>query len=346
MSLCTQLFYTLALAAALLCTQRQGFPQALEIDVGPYQFSVPADSFVVPPAVYLGIGITATPLPFKYVGLLSNGPVPNFVVVSPASGTAPTNIGLGLNPNVVAYLPPGGYGAAVQFATPGESPPYANAVVQLSVLPPPPAVITSVVNAASLQPSISPGELVSIFGAHLGTPPISSQYNDSGLYPTSLGNTTVTFNGTSAPLLYVSTTQINAVVPYEVAGQKNVNVVVTHDSQASPAFSLPLMGTSPAIFTVTQSGTGQGAILSAPGVNLPFAPNSADNPAPKGSDIAIFGTGGGVLNQAVADGSVLLSVLEPPGYHPAASVSLTIGGQSARVFYAGVAPFVAHARVS
>jgi uncharacterized protein (TIGR03437 family) len=274
------------------------------------------------------------------MGVQSNPGTPNFVFVSPSSGTAPgANVGIGLNPNIVAYLPPGGYAVQVVFGIPGDPASVAGPVVQLSVTPPPPPAVTSVVSAASLQPSISPGELVSIFGANLGTPPISAQYNDSGLYPTTLGNTTVTFNGTPAALLYVSTTQINAAVPYEVAGQKNVNVVVTHDSQPSPAFSLPLVGTSPAIFTVTQTGTGQGAILSAPGENLLLAPNSADNPAPRGSDISIFGTGGGVLNQNVTDGMVPLIVLEPPGYHPAARVSLTIGGQPAHISYAGAAPF-------
>jgi trimeric autotransporter adhesin len=333
-----RLVYSLASVAVLLSLPDQSLAQFLDIDVGPYQYTLQADSFAVPPAIYLGIGITATPLSFKYIGIRSNAPVPNFIVVSPASGTAPTNIGLSINPNVVAYMQPGPYGVQVLFRTTGESPPYANAVVELTVLPPPPPVITSIVNSASLQPSISPGAMASIFGANLGTPPISGHFNDSGLYPTTLGNTTVTFNGTAAPLLYVSTTQINAVVPYELAGQKTVSVIVAHDSVASPAFSLPLTATSPAIFTVTQDGKGQGAILNDdPNVNP--TPNSADNHATKGIPISIYATGGGLLSQTVQDGSIPLIIGEPPFFKPTAPVSVTIAGQPAQVIYAGAIPY-------
>jgi uncharacterized protein (TIGR03437 family) len=154
-----------------------------------------------------------------------------------------------------------------------------------------------------------------------------ARYNDSGLYPTTLGNTTVTFNGAVAALLYVSTTQINAVVPYEVAGQKTVSVIVTHDSVASPAFSVPLMDTSPAIFTILNDD---------PNAN---PTNSADQPAAEGSLISIYATGGGLLSQPVQDGSIALLFAEPPYASLAAPLSVTIGGQPARISYAGVAPF-------
>jgi trimeric autotransporter adhesin len=316
--------------------------QRLEIPNGPLQFSVQADSFSMPQAGLVNIGVTGTQppqIPFKYIGISPIEGSPDFVVVSPSSGTAPgANIGIGVDPNVAAYLLPGGYSEYVQFAPVGQTSPQGGVQVILSVVPPPPPVVTSIVNSASLQPSISPGALVSIFGANLGTPPISGHFNDSGLYPTTLGNTTVTFNGTAAPLLYVSTVQINAVVPHEVAGQKAVSVVVTHDSVASPAFSLPLTATSPAIFTVTQNGKGQGAILNDdPNVNP--TPNSADNPAAIGIPISIYANGGGLLSQTVQDGSIPLIIGEPPYFNVTAPVSVTIGGQPAQVIYAGAIPF-------
>jgi hypothetical protein len=256
-----RLVYLLASVAALLSLPDRSLAQFLDINVGPYQFSVSADSFAVANTVGIYIGASTNQLAFRLVGVQSYAGAPNFVIVGAASGTAPTNIAIGLNPNVVAYMAPGTYQVAVNFAPPGQSaPPYAGPVVELFVMPPPPAV-TSVVSGASLQPAISPGEVVSIFGANLGTPPVTAQYDDTGRYPSALGNTSVTFNGTSASLLYVSTVQINAVVPFEVAGQKNVDIVVTHDSQASPTFSMAIADTSPAIFTDTQNGKGQGAIL-------------------------------------------------------------------------------------
>jgi uncharacterized protein (TIGR03437 family) len=315
--------------------------QRLQIDASTYHFSVPADSFSVAQPVYVGIGVTGTPppqIPFNYIGITPIEDSPNFVVVSPSSGVAPTNISIGVNPDVTAYLPPGGYSEYVLFAPLGQTSSQGGVQVILSVMPPPSPVVTSVVNSASLQPVISPGALVSIFGANLGMPPLSGHFNDSGLYPTTLGNTTVTFNGTPAPLLYVSTVQINAVVPFEVSGQKTVNVIVTHDSVASPAFSLPLTPTSPAIFTVTQDGKGEGAILNDdPNVNP--TPNSADNPATKGIPISIYATGGGLLSQTVQDGSVPLIIGEPPYFNVTAPVSVSIGGQPAQVIYAGAIPY-------
>jgi|ERR1035438_3801186 uncharacterized protein (TIGR03437 family) len=98
------------------------------------------------------------------------------------------------------------------------------------------------------------------------------------------------------------------------------------------------MDTSPAIFTAMQNGKGQGAILNDdPNVNP--TPNSADNPAAKGIPISIYATGGGLLSQPVQDGSIALLFAEPPYSSVTAPLSVTIGGQPARISYAGVAPF-------
>lgn len=272
-----RLVCALASVVALLSLPYPSSAQGFNFDPpGPFEFSVPADTFAAPHPVLVNIGDTSTqPFPFKYVGVQFVAGTADFVVVSPSSGTAPgVNVGISINPNVAAYLPPGGYSEYVLFAPLGQPSLKDGVQVFLTVTPPPP-VVTSIVNSASLQPSISPGALVSIFGANLGTPPVPAQYNDSGLYPATLGNTTVTFNGTVAALLYVSTTQINAVVPYEVAGQKTVSVIVTHDSVTSPVFSVPLMDTSPAIFTILNDD---------PNAN---PTNSADKPAAEGSLISI-----------------------------------------------------------
>lgn len=342
MTLRTRVAHAFASLAALISLSVPCSAQRLEINTGPYQFSVPADSLAVGQAVGIGIGVTGTTplqIPYKYIGISAIEGAPDFVVVVPATGTAPAFVGIGLNPNVVAYLPPGGYSEYVQFAPVGQTSPQGGAQVLLSVMPPPPPVVASLVSTASLQPAISPGEVVSIFGANLGTPPLTAQYSDAGLYPTTLGNTTVTFNGTPAPLLYVSTVQINAVVPFEVAGQKTVNVVVTHDSQPSAALSLPITATSPAMFTDTQTGKGEGAIINAgPGALSPGAPNGPENPAPQGSANSIFATGGGVFTQSFTpnqDGLISLGASGPL----AAPVSLTIGVKPANVIYAGAAPY-------
>jgi uncharacterized protein (TIGR03437 family) len=279
----------------------------------------------------------------------TNAPT-NFIVVSPSSGVTPALLWVGLNSNVVPYMPTGTYSVHLQFATPGQScPPCTGIFITLRLRPGPAPRINSVVNAATLQPGISPGAIVSILGSNLGTAPITAQYNSAGFFPTDLSGRPypdfiaardgVTFNGIPAPLLYVSQNQINAVVPYGVAGQSTANVVVTHNLAASPPLAVPIADTSPGIFTATQSGTGQGAIL-----NEDSRVNSVDNPAPKGSIIQIFGTGAGVWNRNPQDGSVVVSAIvdfTTSGtvlLRPLAPVSVSIGGQPATILYAGAAP--------
>jgi uncharacterized protein (TIGR03437 family) len=146
----------------------------------------------------------------------------------------------------------------------------------------------------------------------------------------------VTFNGVPAPTLFNNTAQINAVVPYAVAGQKTVQVVVSHYGQMSYSSTMPVADTSPGIFTLTQDGRGQGAILN-DGATVTV--NGATNPAPKGSAITIYATGAGLWNQTVPDGLFLTNVLQPPIVSKEA-VSLSIGGQPAQILYAGAAPYM------
>jgi len=290
---------------------------------------------------------------FEYLGMASDVG-PNFTVVSPSRGVVPTTVSVGLNPHVVPYMRPGTYLGGPLFGIPGQPCPGAcgGASLILRLRPPPPPRVTAIVNAATLQPEIAPGTLVSILGTNLSTPPITAQYDAAGLYPKSLGDTAVTFNGIAAPLLYVSTTQVNAVVPFGVAGQKTVEVLLTHYEPAPP-FSMPLVPTAPGIFTASQTGRGLGAIVNEDGISR--TPNSADNPAPKGSVVAIFATGAGEwvlppvsggLPQRLIDGSIYIL---PGGLaftpRPAAPVSVTIGGLPARLQYSGAAPYQVYGKL-
>ncbi len=146
-----------------------------------------------------------------------------------------------------------------------------------------------------------------------------------------MGNSKVTFNGFTAPVLYANNGQINAVVAYEIAGQTSVQMVVAHDFVAAQGMAVPIQATSPGIFTVTENGSGQGAILNQNG-----SLNSTKNPAAAGSTIQIFATGAGVWTPSVEDG--LEVATSPPFPAPVATVSLAIAGQSAKVTYVGAAP--------
>src|ERR1017187_10736685 len=80
--------------------------------------------------------------------------------------------------------------------------------------------VTAVVSAASFTSSaIAPGELVTIFGNSIGPSAPVGLVVESGKVETSLTGLTVGFDGTLAPLLYATAGQINAVVPFAVAGK-------------------------------------------------------------------------------------------------------------------------------
>jgi uncharacterized protein (TIGR03437 family) len=243
---------------------------------------------------------------------------------------------VGVDPNQVGNSFPGTRSALLRFTTVDQTPPATILVtVSVTLTTPDPPVIQSVVNAALLEPILTPGAVVLIRGTSLG-PNISATLNQTGLYPATLGNTTVTFNGIPAPLLSSSPTAIKAVVPYGIAGQATAQVVVTHypqstEEQVSAAFSVPVAETSLAIFSRTQTGDWQNDIQNCDANGC--SPNSAENPAPPGSIIVFFATGVAPWAGPGVDGSV---AIVPRLYLGA---GLTIGGQPAQILYAGVAPY-------
>jgi len=259
----------------------------------------------------------------------------NFVTVTPASGTTPSTLTLAVNGAIVPTLPPGTYSGTVTVSSPNIASQTVNVTLTVSAAPTP--VIMAITNAASIQAGpISPGEIVSIFGSNVGpaTPPggVLFSLTPSGMVPTTLGGVTVTFNSVAAPLLFVNSLQINAIVPYEIAGQTSANIVVSFGGSNSAQLQASVVDTRPAIFSLAQGGSGQGAIL-----NQDYSVNGTNQPAAKGSVIQIFGTGEGQLVPAVLTGSLT------PGVAPfpkpvATNITVTIGGQPAQIQYAGEAP--------
>jgi uncharacterized protein (TIGR03437 family) len=179
--------------------------------------------------------------------------------------------------------------------------------------------------------------MVSIFGTSIGpADPAFLKLDAAGNVSSSLSGVTVSFGGHAAPLTYVSATQINAVVPYEIAGASTISVAVTYNGQTSNQPSLQLTATAPAIFTQSGNGSGPGAIL-----NQDFSLNTQTNPAAQGSTIQIYMTGEGLTAPAQATGTVTpvnTSGTGPITPAPEQSITVLIGGQPAQVQFAGEAP--------
>src|ERR1035441_6794037 len=185
-----------------------------------------------------------------------------------------------------------------------------------------------VVNAATFQGGgVAPGEIFTVFGGPgvaLGpAAPVGLQLTSSGSVATELAGTQVTFDGVAAALTYLSSSQVNAVVPYEVAGKSSTIMQVVVQGKATNTVTLPVVSTAPGIFAIT---------------NLDGRAISASNPASLGGVLVLYATGEGQTNPAGVDGGVNNSVYP----NPLAPVSAQIGGQSAQILYAGAAPgFVA-----
>ncbi len=203
--------------------------------------------------------------------------------------------------------------------------------LQVTIGTPIPA-ISALTNAASYATGgVAPGEIISLFGTGLG--PLAGvplSLTPTGLVSTTLGGTQVLFDGIQAPLIYVRADQVSAIAPYAIGdGRATTHVIVQYNGQVSAVFTVPIVGSAPALFTADASGRGQGAILNEDG-----SVNSLSNPAAKGSVVVLYGTGEGATDPPGVDGKLAVDVLPKPTL----PVTVSVDGKDAQVLYAGAAP--------
>ena len=273
------------------------------------------------------------PRRFRFLGFESAADQEgDLLIVTPGAGTTGSLVYVALNPEIVPYSNPGTYIRTLRFAIVDYPSVVARASVTVRLFGTARPNVKAVVAAATMRQEAYPGDVVTIFGERLSTPPLHGKFGIHGAYPLTLGNTEVKFNGIRAPLLYVSNTQINCIVPQGVAGQRSANVVVSRIASftfESAPFPLPLKETTPGIFTADGSGTGLGFILNTIAHSQTVV-NSEVNPAARGTPITFFATGGGQLKPPYPDGGLVVAIFIPP----VLPVSLTIGGQPAQLLYA------------
>jgi uncharacterized protein (TIGR03437 family) len=212
------------------------------------------------------------------------------------------------------------FGAGSPGATPGVGPGPAGAGT-------PPAISSGgVVDGASFRGTVTAGAIVSIFGQNLS----NSTLNASTIpLPTNLGGTSVTVNGVAAPLFYVSGTQLNVQLPFNLSGSATIQV--NREGVSGPGQAIAISAFAPAIFTVPPGGSGAGAILHA-GNGALITPSS---PAVRGEFVSIYLTGLGPVQPAIPEGSAAPS--NPPAQTPGTPIVL-IGGAGAPVSFSGLAP--------
>ncbi len=205
--------------------------------------------------------------------------------------------------------------------------------------------IFGVFNAASYaSATVSPGELVTMFGSNIGPAIPAIMVVAGGYATTSLGGVGVTFSGVPAPILYVSLNQITVQVPYEVGLGAGQPVAVTYGANIPASTTVTIAAEAPGIFSADGSGLGEAAAVNTGATSGLVTLNSTTNPANIGDTVSLFLTGEGNYNPAPLSGITNTGFIIPVGFTPLPQLSplptVHIGGVDASpgISYAGPIP--------
>ena len=197
-----------------------------------------------------------------------------------------------------------------------------------------------IINSGSYSTGgVAPGSVVSIFGTNLATQNATA---DSIPLPASLGDVkSLTFNGTAAALYFVSPSQINAQVPWDVlpsGGSGTADVIVTNAAGSSAPASVQIVPAMPGIFTATANGLGQAFATNSSDYEVAAGtlsiPGLSAHPVQIGGDLVIWCTGLGAVEGTVPNGAntpnqTLNTQLQPV---------VLIGGVQAKLIYSVLSP--------
>ena len=184
-----------------------------------------------------------------------------------------------------------------------------------------------IVNAASFAPTPVPvavGSFVSIFGSNMA--PSLVQASETPL-PKVLGGVSVAINGRNVPLVFVSPSQVNAQVPYDLPDGP-ANLTITNANGTSREEQFFVGRASPGIYQIP--GTDRGVV-----VNQDGALNAPDAPEARGNFIVTYLTGIGAVTPSIVEGAEagFITLNKAAG-----EVTATIGNVSAPVFFLGLTP--------
>jgi len=200
--------------------------------------------------------------------------------------------------------------------------------------------VSCALDAATMLPvgPVAPGQLLSLFGYGLGPQPGVAGSGVTQI-PTVLAGVHVAFDGVPAPLLYVSSGQINIQVPFEIGqmpyeiGQETVMTVsvasATGGAPATTTQQFAVAASNPSVFmnsgTLTSS-CGQaslGPTFEAVALNSDGTLNSCAHPAKAGSSVTVFLNGVNALVGSYGTGSIVGPGQGPLGYPIAVSTEVS-----------------------
>lgn len=190
----------------------------------------------------------------------------------------------------------------------------------------------SVVNAASfVGGAVAPGEIVTIYGDQLGPQQLVKAVlaAEDRYLPKEISDVRVFFDDGSAPLVWVSSGAVSAIVPYAVGGKTTTRLKVVWQGKSTNEVDVPVAAAMPGIFTMGP-GTGPGVVF-----NQDATLNSTSNPAGLDSIVVFFATGEGETSPAGVDGKLAMDVYPKP----VQDVEVKIGGATAELLYQAAIPY-------
>lgn len=173
--------------------------------------------------------------------------------------------------------------------------------------------------------ALAPGTIVAIYGSNMasvttipGTTPL----------PTKVNGTTVLIGGIPAPLFYVSATQINAQIPFELDLSKQYQIILNANGALSTPQPLQLSAATPGLDafpdgTIIALHVATGALV------------SAADPARPGEFIVMFLLGMGATDNPITTGNAAPT---SPLNRPLSTPTLTLAGKPVPVAFAGMTP--------
>jgi uncharacterized protein (TIGR03437 family) len=170
---------------------------------------------------------------------------------------------------------------------------------------------------------LAPGTIVEIFGSGLAASPATPP----SLPPTSINGTTVLIGGTAVPLYYVSPTQVNAELPFELLPGHEYQLLVNANGGYTTPQPLQFAPVAPGVASFPD-----GHVIAQHGN---YSLVSSTSPAKPGEALVIYLAGMGATSVPVATGDPAQS---GPLANASTAATVLVDGQPANVLFAGLTP--------
>jgi uncharacterized protein (TIGR03437 family) len=182
---------------------------------------------------------------------------------------------------------------------------------------------------------LAPGTIAQVYGTGLGSTGIST---GAAPLPTDFNNTYALVGAHQAPLYFLSSGQINILIPYELTTTQQMPIVLSVNNALTLPLTLNIVPAAPGVLSQddgpTPPSVQNGAHIIAQH-SSDFSLVSSASPAKPGEYLVMYLVGMGATDPSVASGQ---ATPNSPLSNVVAEPTVTVGGQSSTVAFAGLTP--------